>query len=193
MQHEANVSMLSLIDINLQYLPLQNALAQFTAFKDAQKERFACPICLRLAIKPRVWVFDAVSSGSLIDKYHTRTLCGHIFCGECLTLARDQALQDGSLVQCAVCQHYITIVPRPCFPLQAHIDALNEGSSNTERRPFVWRYSRPGRPLVTLWSDPHSCYLVIVATGVIVWCLQRRTSMRSYPRSKGNLRQQESQ
>lgn len=35
-------------------LSLQNALVELSAYKDAQRERFTCPICLRLAIKPRV-------------------------------------------------------------------------------------------------------------------------------------------
>ncbi|KAE9401707.1 hypothetical protein BT96DRAFT_991873 [Gymnopus androsaceus JB14] len=33
---------------------IEKTLDEFAAFKDAQKERFSCPICLRLAINPRV-------------------------------------------------------------------------------------------------------------------------------------------
>ncbi|KAE9401688.1 hypothetical protein BT96DRAFT_991852 [Gymnopus androsaceus JB14] len=33
---------------------IEKTLDEFAAFKDAQKERFSCPICLHLAINPRV-------------------------------------------------------------------------------------------------------------------------------------------
>ncbi|KAF9063334.1 hypothetical protein BDP27DRAFT_1368068 [Rhodocollybia butyracea] len=61
---------------------VENARVQFSDFKDAQRVRFTCPICLRLAVKPRV------------------TGCGHIFCGECLMQQRNYCVQNGGLMRC---------------------------------------------------------------------------------------------
>ncbi|KAF9065504.1 hypothetical protein BDP27DRAFT_1366397 [Rhodocollybia butyracea] len=52
---------------------VENTRVQFSNFKDAQRVRFTCPICLRLAVKPRI---------------------------ECLMQQRNYSVQNGSLMRC---------------------------------------------------------------------------------------------